>query len=149
MAATLAHRGPDAEGYHVDGPLGLGHQRLSVIDLSDAAHEPMSNEDGSLWLVFNGEIYNFRELRRELEPRHSFRSRSDGRQEGEQGSAERDGETGHVDSRTDGDGMISHSAVARVRARRKSSRAAGDKQRVIVSRRSARTAPRNAFRRRG
>jgi len=49
--------------------LALGHRRLSIIDLSDAASEPMSNEDGSLWLVFNGEIYNFREIRRDLESR--------------------------------------------------------------------------------
>ena len=64
MAGTLAHRGPDGEGVHVDGPVALGHRRLSIIDLSEAASEPMTNEDGSLWLVFNGEIYNFRELRR-------------------------------------------------------------------------------------
>jgi asparagine synthase (glutamine-hydrolysing) len=78
MAGTLAHRGPDGEGGHVDGPVALGHRRLSIIDLSEAASEPMMNEDGSLWLVFNGEIYNFREIRRALEARHRFRSRSDG-----------------------------------------------------------------------
>ncbi len=78
MAGPLAHRGPDGEGLHIDGPMALGHRRLSIIDLSDAAREPMTNEDGSLWLVFNGEIYNFREIRRGLEPRHRFRSRSDG-----------------------------------------------------------------------
>ncbi|HSD26081.1 MAG TPA: asparagine synthase (glutamine-hydrolyzing), partial [Vicinamibacteria bacterium] len=78
MSAVLAHRGPDGQGLHVDGPAALGHRRLSIIDLSDAAAEPMANEDGSLWLVFNGEIYNFQELRRDLEPRHRFRSRSDG-----------------------------------------------------------------------
>ena len=78
MAQALAHRGPDAEGFHVEGPIGLGHRRLSIIDLSEAAREPMTNEDGSLWLVFNGEIYNFRDLRRDLEARHRFRSRSDG-----------------------------------------------------------------------
>ncbi len=64
MAGTLAHRGPDGEGLHLDGPVALGHRRLSIIDLSEAASEPMTNEDGSLWLVFNGEIYNFREIRR-------------------------------------------------------------------------------------
>ncbi len=69
--------GPDAEGQHVDGPVALGHRRLSIIDLSEAAHEPISNEDGSLWLVFNGEIYNFRELRKGLEGRHRFRSQGD------------------------------------------------------------------------
>ena len=79
MAATLAHRGPDAERHRVDGAVALGHRRLSIIDLSDAAHEPISNEDGTLWLVFNGEIYNFRELRRGLEVRHRFRSQGDAR----------------------------------------------------------------------
>jgi len=78
MTATLAHRGPDGEGLHLDGPVGLGHRRLSIIDLSEAASEPMTNEDGSLWLVFNGEIYNFRELRRSLEGRHRFKSQGDG-----------------------------------------------------------------------
>jgi len=77
MARSLAHRGPDAEGRHVDGPAALGHRRLSIIDLSDAALEPLSNEDGSVWLVFNGEIYNFRELREDLERRHRFRSHGD------------------------------------------------------------------------
>jgi asparagine synthase (glutamine-hydrolysing) len=76
-AGVLAHRGPDAEGGHVDGELALGHRRLSIIDLSEAAHEPLTNEDGTLWLVFNGEIYNFRERRRELEGRHRFRSQGD------------------------------------------------------------------------
>jgi asparagine synthase (glutamine-hydrolysing) len=78
MAGMLAHRGPDGEGLHLDGPLGLGHRRLSIIDLSEAASEPITNEDGSLWLVFNGEIYNFRELRRSLASRHRFRSQGDG-----------------------------------------------------------------------
>ena len=78
MAGALAHRGPDGEGLRVEGLAGLGHRRLSIIDLSEAASEPMTNEDGTLWLVFNGEIYNFRELRRELAPRHRFRSQGDG-----------------------------------------------------------------------
>ena len=78
MARAVAHRGPDAEGFHVESPVALGHRRLSIIDLSEAAREPMANEDGSLWLVFNGEIYNFRELREELQSRHRFRSQSDG-----------------------------------------------------------------------
>jgi asparagine synthase (glutamine-hydrolysing) len=77
MTKTLAHRGPDGEGLHVDGPAALGHRRLSIIDLSEAAREPMTNEDGTLWLIFNGEIYNFRELRRDLEARHRFRSQGD------------------------------------------------------------------------
>ncbi len=77
MSRTLSHRGPDAEGCQVEGPMALGHRRLSIIDLSEAAHQPIANEDGSLWLVFNGEVYNFRELRAELESRHRFRSQGD------------------------------------------------------------------------
>jgi asparagine synthase (glutamine-hydrolysing) len=77
MAGALAHRGPDGEAFHLDGCLALGHRRLAIIDLSQAASEPMPNEDGTLWLVFNGEIYNFRELRRELQARHRFRSEGD------------------------------------------------------------------------
>jgi asparagine synthase (glutamine-hydrolysing) len=78
MIRTMAHRGPDGEGKHLDGPAALGHRRLSIIDLSEAAREPMTNEDGTLWLIFNGEIYNFRELRKDLEARHRFRSQGDG-----------------------------------------------------------------------
>ncbi len=77
MAGILAHRGPDGERTHIEGPVALGHRRLATIDLSAAASEPMANEDGSLWLVFNGEIYNFREIRHRLEGRHRFCSRSD------------------------------------------------------------------------
>jgi asparagine synthase (glutamine-hydrolysing) len=78
MMDALAHRGPDAAGLHADGPVALGHRRLSIIDLSPAGNQPLSNEDGSLYLVANGEIYNFCELRAELEGRgHRFRSRSD------------------------------------------------------------------------
>jgi asparagine synthase (glutamine-hydrolysing) len=77
MSSALSHRGPDAVGYHVDGPIALGHRRLSIIDLSEAAREPLTNEDGTLWLVFNGEVYNFRELRTDLEERHRFRSQGD------------------------------------------------------------------------
>ena len=78
MSRSIAHRGPDAERSHVEGPIALGHRRLSIIDLSEAANEPLTNEDGTLWLVFNGEIYNFRELRQDLEPRHRFSSQGDG-----------------------------------------------------------------------
>jgi len=78
MTEKLAHRGPDGLGLHLDGPAALGHRRLKIIDLSEAAREPMTNEDESLWLVFNGEIYNFRELRRDLESRHRFKSQGDG-----------------------------------------------------------------------
>lgn len=81
MAAVMAHRGPDDEGFHVSpgGRAGLGHRRLRIIDLSPAAGQPMANEDGTLRLVYNGEIYNFRELREELvRGGHRFRSQSDG-----------------------------------------------------------------------
>ncbi|MBM4133155.1 MAG: asparagine synthase (glutamine-hydrolyzing) [Nitrospira sp.] len=78
MTRALRHRGPDASGFHADGPVALGHQRLKIIDLSEAAAQPMANHDGSIWIVFNGEIYNYRELRPELEGRgYRFRSQSD------------------------------------------------------------------------
>lgn len=78
MSSVLQHRGPDDHGMYVAGPVGLGHQRLSIIDTSAAGHQPMSNEDGSVWIVFNGEIYNFAELRRELEKKgHHFASHTD------------------------------------------------------------------------
>jgi len=78
MNAVLAHRGPDDAGIHCDGQIGLAHRRLSIIDLSPAGHQPMSNEDGTIWIVFNGEIYNFQSLRPELLSRgHRFRSGSD------------------------------------------------------------------------
>ena len=76
MMDTLAHRGPDGEGEWSEGPVALGHKRLAIIDL-DTGRQPMSNEDGSLWIVFNGEIYNYVELRRELVRHHEFRTRSD------------------------------------------------------------------------
>jgi asparagine synthase (glutamine-hydrolysing) len=78
MTAAVAHRGPDGEGIFVDGPVALGHRRLAILDLSQAGAQPMENEEGDIQLVFNGEIYNFRELRAELEEAgHSFRSRTD------------------------------------------------------------------------
>jgi asparagine synthase (glutamine-hydrolysing) len=78
MNKSLAHRGPDDQGIYVDERLSLGHRRLSIIDLSAAGRQPMSNEDGSIWIVFNGEIYNFCELRKDLESfGHIFRSNSD------------------------------------------------------------------------
>jgi len=78
MTQTLGHRGPDDEGYHLDDNIGLGHRRLSIIDLSPLGHQPMRNEDGSLWIVCNGEIYNYLELRQQLIAQgHSFRSHSD------------------------------------------------------------------------
>src|ERR1700739_2904758 len=66
MTHTLAHRGPDDEGYYVAGALGLGFRRLSIIDLA-GGHQPMSDQEETVWVVFNGEIYNFLELKRELE----------------------------------------------------------------------------------
>jgi asparagine synthase (glutamine-hydrolysing) len=78
MTDSLTHRGPDDRGTYVDGQMGLGFRRLSILDLSPAGHQPMCNEDGTLWIVFNGEIYNFQELRPQLERRgHSFRSQTD------------------------------------------------------------------------
>jgi len=78
MSERLAHRGPDGEGTHVSGSVGLVHRRLAIIDLSPDGLQPMTNEDGTLWLVFNGEIYNFVELREELAHKgHTFYSKSD------------------------------------------------------------------------
>lgn len=78
MSERLAHRGPDGERTHVRGPVALTHRRLAIIDLSDDGLQPMTNEDGTLWLVFNGEIYNFVELREELiKNGHRFHSKSD------------------------------------------------------------------------
>ena len=80
MRDRQAHRGPDDVGLHLcaDRQVGLGFRRLSIIDLSPAGHQPMSNESGTAWIIFNGEIYNFRELRPRLEAQgHSFRSRTD------------------------------------------------------------------------
>ena len=78
MRDSLRHRGPDDAGLYVDGNVGLGHRRLSIVDLSLAGHQPMCNEDGSVWLVFNGEIYNYVELARGLRARgHRFRSDTD------------------------------------------------------------------------
>lgn len=80
MTSLLAHRGPDGEGVYLDprGIAGLGHRRLAVIDTSPAGAEPLSNEDGTIWLTFNGEIYNFRDLRAQLSARgHRFSSHTD------------------------------------------------------------------------
>src|SRR5215210_3883336 len=80
MSDTLLHRGPDDEGAWADAAAGiaLGFRRLSIIDLSPEGHQPMASADGRYVLIFNGEIYNFRELRRELEANgHGFRGHSD------------------------------------------------------------------------
>ena len=66
MMASIHHRGPDSQGKYLSGRVGLGHCRLAIIDLSPSGAQPMGNEDGGIQIVFNGEIYNFPELRREL-----------------------------------------------------------------------------------
>ena len=77
MTQSMAHRGPDDEGYFVAGPIGFGFRRLSIIDLS-GGHQPMSDREESVWVVFNGEIYNFPELKRELQGHgHVFRTHCD------------------------------------------------------------------------
>jgi asparagine synthase (glutamine-hydrolysing) len=78
MAARLRHRGPDDQGIQVAGPIGLGHTRLSIIDLSPSGHQPFSDESGRFTLIYNGEIYNYRDLRTWLEGKgHRFRSQTD------------------------------------------------------------------------
>jgi asparagine synthase (glutamine-hydrolysing) len=80
MRETMVHRGPDDGGTWVspDGRVGLGHRRLSIVDISPAGHNPMPNEDGSVWITYNGEVYNHRALREELEAKgHVYRSRTD------------------------------------------------------------------------
>src|SRR6185437_7987850 len=78
MARTMRHRGPDDEGYETFDSVGLGFQRLSIIDLG-GSRQPMSNEDDSLWIVFNGEIYNYHQLRKNLDAtgRHRFKTNGD------------------------------------------------------------------------
>lgn len=77
MADAIYHRGPDDEGYYVSGPVGLGFRRLSIIDLN-TGHQPLSNEDGTVWIVFNGEIYNYQELREFLRAKgHTFKTQTD------------------------------------------------------------------------
>ena len=77
MCNTLVHRGPDDEGFFVDGNVGLGMRRLNVIDLV-TGHQPICNEDGRIWIVFNGEIYNYPELRKTLEQKgHTFTTNTD------------------------------------------------------------------------
>ena len=77
MTDCLAHRGPDGDGFLTLPGIGLGHRRLAIIDLAGGA-QPMPDADEDCWIVLNGEIYNFRELRPDLEARgHRFRTRSD------------------------------------------------------------------------
>jgi len=77
MCDQIRHRGPDDEGFHLDGGCGIGMRRLSIIDLA-TGHQPMSNEDGTVWVVYNGEVYNYQELRADLIRKgHQFRTNSD------------------------------------------------------------------------
>jgi len=78
MTDVQSHRGPDDRGTYVSGDVALGHRRLAIIDLTETGHQPMSNRDGTLWITYNGEVYNYVELRAELEGRGArFRSTSD------------------------------------------------------------------------
>jgi len=78
MTDAIAHRGPDGEGFYTDGFVGLGHRRLAIIDLSAAGHQPMATHEGDVVLTYNGEVYNFQELRLELQAKgYQFRSRTD------------------------------------------------------------------------
>ncbi|MDP3026559.1 MAG: asparagine synthetase B, partial [Nanoarchaeota archaeon] len=78
MTDTLIHRGPDQYDYYTDQFISLGHRRLSIIDLSERGKQPMCNEQGDTWVVYNGEIYNFNEIRLDLEKKgHEFRSNTD------------------------------------------------------------------------
>jgi len=76
MSGVLKHRGPDEDGVYLGAGAALGHRRLSIIDLS-SGQQPLSNEDGTVWISFNGEIYNYRDLQSELKSSHTFRTRSD------------------------------------------------------------------------
>ena len=78
MNNIIRHRGPDGEGFYVDKKISLGHRRLSIIDVSDKGKQPMCNEDETIWIVFNGEIYNFKEIKKNLiEKGHEFKSKTD------------------------------------------------------------------------
>lgn len=78
MTRLLSHRGPDDEGTYVSGEIGFGHRRLSILDLSNRGHQPMSNEDGTIWITYNGEIYNHLSLRKKLiDNGHRYKSQTD------------------------------------------------------------------------
>src|SRR5437016_3351784 len=77
MSDSISHRGPDDAGVHVVGNVGLGHRRLSIVDVS-GGHQPMSNEDGRVWITFNGEVYNHADFRARLESNgHHYKTRCD------------------------------------------------------------------------
>src|ERR1700723_1898648 len=77
MCSIISHRGPDDDGFYTDGALGIGMRRLSIVDVA-GGHQPISNEDGTLWIVFNGEIYNHAALREQLVARgHQYTTHSD------------------------------------------------------------------------
>src|SRR5258706_13029905 len=76
MNDLLEHRGPDESGIHMASMAALGHRRLSIIDLG-SGQQPLSNEDQTVWISFNGEIYNYQKLNKELQGKHQFRTRSD------------------------------------------------------------------------
>lgn len=77
MNEAIIHRGPDEDGFYHGEQIGMAMRRLSIIDLS-SGQQPISNEDGTIWIIFNGEIYNYLELRRDLESRgHRFKTKSD------------------------------------------------------------------------
>ena len=77
MTRSLAHRGPDGEGFHLQGPVGLGHRRLAIVDLTPTGAQPMANEDGTAWITYNGEFYDHAAWRTRLSGRHAFRGSSD------------------------------------------------------------------------
>ena len=77
MNRLLKHRGPDSNGKYTDSSVSLGHTRLSIIDLSSAGNQPMSNEDESVWITYNGEAYNFKELKKNLKKKYKFKSETD------------------------------------------------------------------------
>ena len=78
MCNSISHRGPDGEGFYNDERVSLGHRRLSIIDLSENGKQPMCNEDETVWIIFNGEIYNYSEIKSELEKKgHRFKSKTD------------------------------------------------------------------------
>jgi asparagine synthase (glutamine-hydrolysing) len=77
MVDQFIYRGPDDEGFYIDEKCGLGHRRLSIMDLSSSGHQPMANEDKTVWIAFNGEIYNFKDLKNSLRDKHQFIGQSD------------------------------------------------------------------------